>query len=286
MFWKTIWEALLDTLLDGVKLLSFLFLAYLAIELLEKKMEEKSVSFVNRAGRWGPAVGGLLGILPQCGFSAAASNLFAGGVISAGTLLAVFLSTSDEMLPIFLSQQVDPIFIGKVLLYKAASGILVGLLADLLLRRVFRPEKTIHEICEQEGCHCEDGVFKSALRHTLKIFVFLLAVTFVLNTAVDLVGQERLAGFLLNKPVVGEMLSALLGLIPNCAGSVVITQLYLQGGMTVGALLSGLLVNSGVGLLVLFRMNRRHMKENLLLLLVLYVSGVALGLLGGLLPIF
>ncbi len=286
MFWKTIWEALLDTLLDGVKLLPFLFLAYLAIELLEKKMEEKSVSFVNRAGRWGPAVGGLLGILPQCGFSAAASNLFAGGVISAGTLLAVFLSTSDEMLPIFLSQQVDPIFIGKVLLYKAASGILVGLLADLLLRRVFRPEKTIHEICEQEGCHCEDGVFKSALRHTLKIFVFLLAVTFVLNTAVDLVGQERLAGFLLNKPVVGEMLSALLGLIPNCAGSVVITQLYLQGGMTVGALLSGLLVNSGVGLLVLFRMNRRHMKENLLLLLVLYVSGVALGLLGGLLPIF
>ncbi len=286
MFWKTIWEALLDTLLDGVKLLPFLFLAYLAIELLEKKMEEKSVSFVNRAGRWGPAVGGLLGILPQCGFSAAASNLFAGGVISAGTLLAVFLSTSDEMLPIFLSQQVDPIFIGKVLLYKAASGILVGLLADLLLRRVFRPEKTIHEICEQEGCHCEDGVFKSALRHTLKIFVFLLAVTFVLNAAVDLVGQERLAGFLLNKPVVGEMLSALLGLIPNCAGSVVITQLYLQGGMTVGALLSGLLVNSGVGLLVLFRMNRRHMKENLLLLLVLYVSGVALGLLGGLLPIF
>ena len=286
MFWETVWDALLDTLLDGVKLLPFLFLAYLAIELIEKKMEERSVSFVNRAGRWGPVVGGLLGVIPQCGFSAAASNLYAGGVITAGTLLAVFLSTSDEMLPIFLSQQVSPLFIGKVLLFKALAGILVGLLADLLLRRILRPEKTIHEICEQEGCHCEDGVFKSALRHTLKIFAFLLAVTFLLNVAVALVGEERLSGFLLNRPVVGEMLSALLGLIPNCAGSVVITQLYLQGGMTVGALLSGLLVNSGVGLLVLFRMNRHHMKENLLLLLVLYVSGVVLGLLGGLLPIF
>jgi len=275
-------ETLEHTLLDSLKILPFLFLTYLALEYLEKKLEEKSVSLVYRSRKWGPVVGSALGIIPQCGFSTAASSLYSGGVISTGTLLAVFLSTSDEMLPIFLSRQVEPLLIAKVLGFKFLAALLAGILIDLVIRPKHR---TIHEMCEKEGCHCEDGIWKSAIIHTLKIFLFLLAVTFVINLVVHLVGEEKLALFILNKPVLGELLSGIIGLIPNCAASVVITQLYLQGGMSAGAMLSGLLVGAGVGVLTLFRTNR-NWKENLLILGLLYGTGVVLGFLGGLLPIF
>ena len=279
-------EIILDTLLDGIKLLPFLFLAYLAIEFIEHKFEEKTVAFVHRAGPLGPVVGALCGVIPQCGFSAAASNLYAGGIISLGTLLAVFLSTSDEMLPILISQNVETGLILKILLFKVFAGLLAGVLVDIVIRRLGRERhKHIHEMCEEEGCKCEDGILKSALRHTVRIFVFLLVITFALNCAVELLGEERLAGFILNRPVLGELLSGLIGLIPNCAASVVITQLYLQGGMSAGAMLSGLLVGSGVGVLVLFRMNH-NIRENLIALGLLYSFGVVLGIVGGLLPIF
>jgi hypothetical protein len=277
------WEILLDTLIDNLKVLPFLFLTYLLIEFLEKKAEDGSIRVINGSGKWGPVLGAALGVVPQCGFSAATANLYACGVITRGTLLAVFLSTSDEMLPILLSQNVGLGTIGKILLVKVIVALLAGFTVDAVLRR--KQSEHIHEICEQEGCRCEDGVFKSALRHTLKIFVFLVVISLALNAAVELLGQERLAGFILNKPVIGELLSGLIGLIPNCAASVVITQLYLEGGMSAGAMLSGLLVGSGMGILVLVRMNRSW-RDNLLTVALLYAFGVVGGALAGLLPIF
>ena len=279
-------DVIKDTLLDGVKLLPFLFLAYLLIEIIEDRSEERAVALVRKAGRLGPVLGGTVGVIPQCGFSAAMSNLYSTGLITRGTLLAVFLSTSDEMLPILISEKAGAPFILKVLLFKLIAGVIVGIVADIFFSRLAKGgEKHIHDMCEREGCKCEDGIMKSALFHTLKIFLFLLAVTFVLNLAVELVGEEKLGNFIMNKPVVGELLAGVIGLIPNCAASVVLTELYLQGGLSIGAMMSGLLVGSGVGMLVLFRMNR-NLKDNLLTLAILYVSGVVFGLIAGALNIF
>ncbi|MBE6969874.1 MAG: hypothetical protein E7442_07160 [Ruminococcaceae bacterium] len=273
-------------LLESLKILPFLLLTYLAIEIIEHHAEEKTVSLINRAGRFGPVIGGVLGVIPQCGFSTATANLYAGGLITRGTLLAVFLSTSDEMLPIFLSHSLPGGFIAKILLFKAAAGMLAGFLIDALERHFGREQhRHIHDMCEREGCRCEDSVLRSALHHTLKIFLFIFAVSFVLGIVVESVGHDRLASFILNRPVAGELLAGIIGLIPNCAASVILTELYLEGGMSLGAMLSGLLVGSGVGLLVLFRMEH-NWKASLQTLIVLYVSGVVLGFIGGLLPIF
>ena len=277
-------DALLDTLIDGLKLLPFLFGVYLIIEFIEDRAEDRTVELINRAGRWGPVAGAALGVVPQCGFSAAVSNLYAGGLITRGTLLAVFLSTSDEMLPILISGGAPGTFIGKVLLFKALSGVLVGTAVDTVEKRRGR-SRTLHELCEQEDCHCEDGIFKSALRHTLKIFAFILAVSFVMNLIVSAVGQDRLGQLILNRPVIGEVLAGIIGLIPNCAASVVLTGLYLQGAMSAGAMLSGLLVGSGVGLLVLLRMNK-NAGDNILTVGILYGSGVVLGCLAGAFGLF
>lgn len=280
-------HALEHTALDCLKLLPFLFAAYFLIELIEQKAEEQTVALVNRAGRWGPVMGSLLGVIPQCGFSAATANLYAGGLITRGTLLAVFLSTSDEMLPILLSSNAPMGFILKVLGFKILAGILAGVIVDTVAVHFhFHREKHIHDLCEQDDCKCEDGsVLKSALIHTGKIFLFLFGIMFLIELAVELVGTERLAGFILNRPVIGELLAGVIGLIPNCASSILLTTLYLQGGMSAGAMISGLLVGSGVGLLVLLRMNR-DIRDNLITLGLLYAFGVAFGMIAGVLPIF
>ena len=280
------WDVLLDTVLDGLKLLPFLFAAYLAIEIIEDRAEEKTVELIHRAGRWGPVAGAGLGVIPQCGFSAAVSNLYAGGLITRGTLLAVYLSTSDEMLPILISGGAPAAFILKVLLYKLLVGVLIGVLADTVETRLGRSRgKTLHQLCEQEDCHCEDGILKSAVRHTIKIFSFVFVVSLLMNLAVELVGQEQLGRFILNRPVAGELIAGLIGMIPNCAASVVLTSLYLQGGVSAGAMIAGLLVGSGVGLLVLLRMNR-DWRDNLLTVGILYVGGVVFGMVAGVLGMF
>lgn len=279
-------HALEHALKECLMVLPFLFVAYLAIELLEHYAEDKTTRLVERAGRWGPVIGAAVGVIPQCGFSAVASNLYAGGVLSLGTLLAVFMSTSDEMLPILLSHHVALPLILKILGFKVAAAILTGIAIDLLWRRSSRrTQKHIHDLCEQEGCRCEDGVLKSALRHTVQIFLFLLVVSFVIEVVVELVGHDALAGLILNQPVAGQLIAGLIGMLPNCAGSVVITELFLEGGMSAGAMLSGLMVSAGVGVLVLFRMNR-NLKENLWILGILYAASVAFGCVAELLPIF
>ena len=275
-------DILKEALLDTIKTVPFLFLAYLLMEWLEHRAEEKSAQTVSRAGGLAPVAGGLIGMVPQCGFSAAVSNLYASGIVTRGTLLAVFLSTSDEMLPILISRKAEIGLILKILGYKCAVGIIVGLLIDLIGRRLAREnKKSIEAICEQEGCKCEDGVLKSAIFHTLKITLFLFVTSIIVGFAVEAVGTENLEHFILNKPFIGEVLSGLVGLIPNCAASVVLTDLFLKGGISFGGMMSGLLTASGVGLLVLFRMNR-NLKENLFTLLLLYAGGLIFGCLAGL----
>ena len=287
---EIILESLLDTIKDTVTLIPFLFITYLVMEWLERKTEDQSVAVLSRIGKFGPVFGAGVGIIPQCGFSAAAASLYSGGVISVGTLLAVFLSTSDEMVPIFLSASVSPAVIGKLLLTKFLIAMITGLFADFLIRVIhytFRTHKHIHDLCEQDECGWEDeegGIFHSAFVHTAKITIFIFIVSLAISLLVGFLGEEAIAAFLTGIPVLGVFLSGLIGLIPNCAASVVITQLYLKGMLTPGQLLAGLLVSAGVGILVLIRTNR-HQAENLRVIAALYASGVAWGLLIDLLGI-
>ena len=271
-------DVLSDAVIDTVKLIPFLFLTYLLMEWLEEKTGEKAVSMIRRNGRWGPVIGAALGVVPQCGFSAAAASLYSGGLITVGTLLAIFLSTSDEMLPIMISEAVSPLIIGKILLTKIVLGLLFGIGIDTLNKFRHRwkkdKEKHIHDLCEQDHCHCEEGnVFLSALRHTIQIVIFILIFTFVIGLLIELVGEDAIGTFLTSRPVTGVLLSALIGLIPNCGASVTITELYLRGILSPGQMTAGLLVGAGVGLMVLFRTNRR-LVENLKITGILYLAGV------------
>lgn len=272
-------EVVLDGLIDTAKLLPFLFLTYLAMEFLEHKAEGKALRFLEKSGRFGPLLGALVGTVPQCGFSAAAANLYAGRIITLGTLLAVFLSTSDEMLPLLIAGSVDVTSVLLILAVKIVIGIVAGMLTDLLLRLLHKKEEIhVDTLCEKDHCHCEKGIFRSALHHTVHITVFLLLVTLAINAAVFFVGEETIASLLYDRPVISHIVAALIGLIPNCAASVVLTGFYLKGFLTAGAMLAGLLPGAGVGLLVLFRVNR-PMKENFAILLLLFGVGVLSGLL-------
>ncbi len=277
-------DSLLDTIKDTVTLIPFLFITYLAMEWLERRTEDQSVALLSRIGRFGPVIGAGIGIIPQCGFSAAAASLYSGGVITVGTVLAVFLSTSDEMVPIFLSAAVSPAVIGRLLVTKFLIALITGITVDIVIRLVhytFRTHKHIHDLCEQDECGCEDeegGIFHSALVHTVKITVFIFIISLAISLLVGSIGEKTIASFLTGIPVLGVFLAGLIGLIPNCAASVVIAQLYLEGLLTAGQMMAGLLVSAGVGILVLVRTNR-HQWENLRVIGVLYASGVAWGLL-------
>ena len=272
-------DVILDTTIDALKILPFLFLAYVAMEYMEHKMSQKTKDLIQKSGKVGPLYGGLLGILPQCGFSVAASNLYVGRIITLGTLISVYLSTSDEMLPILISEQVPIWTIIKILLLKAFIGIVAGFIVDFVLRKKEKQKENITHLCEHEHCHCnEKNIFISALKHSINIFIFIYITSFLLNLLFHYVGEEALAGFILNKPIIGEILAGIVGLIPNCAASVVITELYINGIISLGAMMSGLLVGAGVGLLILFKIND-DIKENLKITLLLYLIGVSSGVL-------
>lgn len=270
-------DAIKDSVTDSVKLLPFLFLTYLLMECLEHRAGEKMQEKIRSAGRGGPAVGSMLGIFPQCGFSTVASNLYAGRIITVGTLLAIFLSTSDEMLPIMLSENISMAVILKILAFKVIIALAAGFAIDIVFGGK-KKEMQIGHLCEQHHCHCENGIWKSALHHTAEIFLYVMIISFVLNLLIGRAGEGALESVFLNRPVVGEFIAALLGMIPNCASSVAITQLYLNGVLSAGAMIAGLLSGSGVGLLVLFRVNDDY-KENLKITVLLYVTGVVGGLL-------
>lgn len=265
---------------DSVKILPFLFITYLVMEYLEEKMNAKTIAVLQKTEKSGPIWGALLGILPQCGFSASASNLYAGRMITVGTLLAIYLSTSDEMLPMMISASIDPGFIVKVVLLKAGIGMVAGCLVDYICQKLLnykKDEPDIHHFCEHEHCECGHGIVRPAIKHTLKIWFFIFAVTIILNLVIEMVGTESLSDFVLNKPIIGEVLAGIIGLIPNCAASVVITQLFLDGLIPFGTMMSGLLVGAGVGVLILLRVNEEK-KDTFKIIGVLYVIGVVSGM--------
>lgn len=279
-------EIIEETLIDAIKLLPFLFITYLIMEYIEHKMGKKTKNTIKKSGKLGPVIGSILGIFPQCGFSVSATNLYAGRVITLGTLIAVYLSTSDEMLPIFISEAVSPIIILKILGIKLIIGMIAGSLIDLIVN-IFKKNKQekqndeIGHMCEEEHCHCdENGVFKSALKHTLNIFLFIVLITFIINIIVYFVGEETIASWILNKPIIGPMITSLIGLIPNCAASVIITNMYLENVISLGSMIAGLLTGAGVGLAVLFKTNKdNRLKENIGIVVLLYIIGVISGIL-------
>lgn len=271
---------LYHTVVDCLKLLPLLFLTYLLMEFMEHHMSKKVEAKIASVGKAGPFWGAIIGLIPQCGFSGAAASLYAGRIITLGTLISVFLATSDEMLPVMISNQADTKLILTVLLFKLIFGIIAGFAVDLIFKQ--KKEVDIDSLCEREKCSCgKGGIFLSAMLHTVKITAFIFVVTFVLEIIMDNGGKDILMNSVLSVPFIGEMLTALIGLIPNCASSVVITELYLSGALSFGAMLAGLLVNCGVGVLVLFRVNK-DAKENIGVTLLLYVVGVLLGFAGGL----
>lgn len=272
-------HAALHTLEESVSLLPLLFITYLLMGYFEHRTSKVCANQIRRAGKLGPVWGGLLGIMPQCGFSTAATSLYAGRVITVGTLLAVYLSTSDEMLPIMISESVPMATIAKIVLTKALIAIISGLMVEAFLRKLAGKKETCaeqQEISAQESCCCEHGLLRSALHHTIQVFAYILLVTFVMNVIVELIGEETLAVFFSGIPVLGQMIAALVGLIPNCASSVVITELYLAGIIGAGAMMAGLLVNAGVGVLVLLRLSR-NWRTNGKIVGALYGIGVFWG---------
>ena len=266
-----LWDAVIDT----AKVLPLLFLTYLLMEWLEHRAGERVERAVASAGKAGPFVGALAGLLPQCGFSAAAAGLFAGRVVTVGTLLAVFLATSDEMLAVFLGQGLGPRVIFVVLAIKLVVAAFFGFLADLL----FRGKKTglgVQEMCQEHGCHCEQGILRSALHHTGEIVLFILIINIALGAVLHWVGAERFAAAMNGVPLLSQCVAALVGLVPNCAASVAVATLYARGVLSAGAMLAGLLTGSGVGLLVLLRTHKNH-RENLVLVAALFAIGVLVG---------
>ena len=272
-------DIILDTLIDSIKLLPFLFVTYLILEYLEHKTGGKAQNIIKKSGKFGPAIGSLLGIVPQCGFSAAAANFYAGRVISLGTLIAIFLSTSDEMLPILISEAAPISLIGKVILIKLLIGMVCGFIIDLFSKfnnKEKNIEKEIEHLCEHDHCDCEHGVVKSAIKHSLNIFVFIIIVSFILNLLIHFIGEDTISSIFNSNKILGPILASFVGLIPNCASSVILTQLNLSGVIPLSTMISGLLVNAGLGLLVLFRVNN-NLKENILITTLLYIIGVLSG---------
>ncbi len=278
-------EVFLHSILDTLSILPFLFLTYVLMEFLEHHGSEKMRRAIEKCGPYAPLAGGALGIVPQCGFSSAAASLYAGRTVSLGTLIAVFLSTSDEMLPILISGHASLKTVLSLVLSKAAIGIAVGFFVNAVLHVTRKGHRHhIHELCEAEGCGCERGILLSAIRHTLTVALFILLITLSLDTLLHFVGEEAMRALFFDVPVLSHLVCALVGLVPNCAVSVLLTELYLEGLVSGGALLAGLLPGAGVGTLVLLRTNK-NAKENLAILGVLVATGFLFGLLFDLLGI-
>lgn len=273
-------EIIQDALIDTLKLIPFLFITYLIMEYIEHKTKDKTKETIKKSGKFGPLIGSILGVFPQCGFSVSATNLYAARVITLGTLIAVYLSTSDEMLPIFLSEAVPISTILKILGIKLLIGMIAGFIIDFVINIKNKnkiEEQKIVGLCEKEHCHCEHGIFKSALKHTVNISIFILLITLIINIAIHFIGEETIAGFLQDKPILGPIIAGLIGLIPNCASSVILTQMYLENVITAATMISGLLVGAGVGLAVLFKTNK-GIKQNISILCLLYSIGVISGI--------
>lgn len=310
-------DVLADSVIDTLKLIPFLFVTYLAMEALEHFASNKVREAVERAGTAGPVVGALLGALPQCGFSAMAATLFSGRVVTAGTLVAVILSTSDEMIPVFVAHQEPASRMLSIIAIKVVLGIVAGLLLDVALRLLHRAgdgHAHIHELCEREHCHCEEadeldddeghdgrgdhndhdghhehahhhghshhgawGIVRSACVHTIQVTAFIFLISLLFGLIIEGLGVDSIRSMLAYHPVRATFIAALVGLIPNCGASVAIAELFLDGTLATGPMLAGLLSSGGVGLLVLWRTNA-DARQNVYVTLLVYGVAVLAGL--------
>lgn len=282
MYIKVGMDILIDSLYETLSLFPYLYLTYLLMEYLEHKMSRRSAIYIRKAGQYGPVVGSFLGLIPQCGFSVAAANLYATGLITLGTLMAVFLSTSDEMLPLLISGGVGAGIIVLILGLKVAYAVIAGVAIDGLLPEKFikhKNEPDISTFCQREKCKCDDkeNIWHSAFKHTEKISLFIFFFSLVVNTAFILGGRETIQTALIDMPVLSKVIAAAVGLIPSCYPSVLLTQLYLDGAISIGTMMAGTLANAGLGYLVLYRVNANE-KENLRILGLLFALGIFFGL--------
>lgn len=268
-------EVIQDTLLDTIKLLPFLFVAFLIIEFIEHKLSNKQENTISKSGKLGPIVGALLGAVPQCGFSVLATNLYVTRIISLGSLISIYLSTSDELIPLMISHNAPLTKILSIVSIKVVIGIISGFLIDLFIRKT---TKSDFVLCEDEDCDCDHSIIKSSLIHTLKIAFFILIITFLINILFHYVDLSFLESALKNNKILTPFIASLIGLIPNCASSVMISELYLNNLISLGTTLSGLLTGSGVAIMVLVRKNK-NISENLFIIGLIYIIGVIWGLL-------
>ena len=270
-------EVILDTIIDSLKLIPFLLVAFLIIELLEHKLNNKTKNIITKSKKIGPIIGSLLGVIPQCGFSVMATNLYITRIITLGTLISIYLSTSDEMLIIMISEKVEISLILKILLIKIFFGIVYGLIIDKIINKKKKDKETNYELCDEEHCDCNHSILLSAIKHTLHITLFIFIITLIITTIFTLLGDTYLSKILLNNSILSPFITSLIGLIPNCAASVILTELYLNSTISLGALIGGLLTSSGSSLLVLIK-NNKNKKENLSIILLLYALGVLSGI--------
>lgn len=277
-------DVLLDSLIDTAKMLPFLFIAFLLMEFIEHKAGDKLVNFLRKTGggrTGGAAVGALIGCVPQCGFSVAASNLYAGRIISVGTLIAVFLSTSDEAVPVLLAHPDKMGMIWKLLLVKVIIAAVAGIAVDVIMKvlKIKTDEESIGDMCSESGCGCgSHGIWYSSFRHTLSIGIFILIVNFILGAVMSFVGEEAVEHFLGSMGVFQPFVAGLVGMIPNCAASVLLTELYAEGAISFGTAVAGLCTGAGIGLAVLFKANK-NIKENLIITGIVYAVGSVCGML-------
>ena len=277
---EAIMHVLLDGAIEALKTLPFLFIAFLLIEFLEHKAEDKIQHLFTRAGAMGPFIGTILGCVPQCGFSVMCANLYSSGIITLGTLVAVFLSTSDEAIILLATAENGYFEILKLIATKIVIALFFGYAIYLIEKRKHEEHHHhSHDLCEQDHCGCDEnsGILRPALIHTIKVFGFLLLFTILIQLAVSFIGTERLSHFLLADSIFQPFLSAIIGFIPNCASSVLLTQLYVENTLSFGALIAGLSTNAGAGMLILFR-NRSNFKENFKVLGVMYLCSVIPGI--------
>lgn len=278
-----IWDVLLDALIDSAKMLPFLFLAFLLMEFIEHRAGDKLVNFLQKNGGGcvgGAAVGAVVGCVPQCGFSVAAANLYAGRVITTGTLIAVFISTSDEAIPILLAHPERIGAIWRLIAAKIIIAAAAGIITDIVIKalRLEKDGEGIENICTESGCGCgSHGIWYSSFRHTVNIFIFILTVNIIFGMIMAFAGEDTVKDFLGGMGFFQPVLSGIIGMIPNCAASALITELYAEGAITFGSAVSGLCAGAGVGLAVLFRANK-NIRENLVITGIIYAVGVLSGM--------
>lgn len=271
-------EIIFDTLIDTARLVPFLFLSFLVIELLEHKLSNKTNNILLKSGKLGPLLGSLFGLIPQCGFSVVATNLYITRIISLGTLIAIYLSTSDEMLPILLSEKAPFKEIALILVIKFVVAVIAGYIINIFLKKN-KEEHEHYDICHEEHCGCEHEhhLIQSSMIHTVKTLVYLLLITFIINVIFNYVGSPYLSKIFLKDSLFGPFITGLIGLIPSCGSSIMLTELYLKGAINLSSVISGLLTGSGIALLILFKSNK-NLKENITILSIIYLTGVLTGI--------